>query len=133
MRSSPTTQGDNKVAVVQSGSYLDGTGETKVDLDGHTWIKVHGRDQNDQMVDGWVRGDNLKAYDKRYGDNDASGRVNPAREKKGQDKIIVKQEDNLWNLAQQYHQDFDQMLAANPHLLDPNLVFKGDSVYLPGH
>ena len=22
-------------------------------------------------------------------------------------------------------------LAANPHLLDPNVIFKGDSVYLP--
>ena len=133
VRSAPTTDGDNKVAVVQSGSYLDGTGETKVDKDGYKWVQVRGRDEHDQMVEGWVRGDNLKTYDKRYGDNDATGRVNPAREKTGQDKIIVKQDDNLWNLAAQYHQDFDKLLAANPHLLDPNLIFKGDSVYLPGH
>jgi LysM repeat protein len=131
VRSSPTTQGDNKVAIVQSGSFLDGTGETQKDQDGYTWIKVHGRDQEDKMVDGWVRSDNLKSYDKRYGDNDASGRVNPAREQSGQNKIVVQQDDNLWNLAAQYGQDFDQMLAANPHLLDPSLVFKGDSVYLP--
>ncbi|MFT4195333.1 LysM peptidoglycan-binding domain-containing protein, partial [Ottowia sp.] len=132
VRSSPTTDADNKVAIVQSGSFLDGTGETKVDKDGYTWIKVNGRDQEDKMVEGWVRGDNLKAYDKRYGDNDATGRVNPALEKKDQDKIIVKHDDNLWNLAAKHGQDFDKLLAANPHLLDPNLIFKGDSVYLPG-
>ena len=132
VRSSPTTDADNKVAIVQSGSFLDGTGETKVDKDGYTWIKVNGRDQEDKMVEGWVRGDNLKSYDKRFGDNDATGRVNPALEKKDQDKIIVKQDDNLWNLAAKHDQDFDKLLAANPHLLDPNLIFKGDSVYLPG-
>ena len=58
--------------------------------------------------------------------------ANPQREHRGQPKIVVKQDDNLWNLARQYNQDFNRLLAANPHLLDPNVIFKGDSVYLPG-
>ena len=132
VRSSPTTQGDNKVAIVQMGSFLDGTGEKKQDAQGQTWVKVKGRDQDDKMVEGWVRGDLMKSYDPRLGNNDASGRVNPQREHRGQPKIVVKQDDNLWNLARQYNQDFNRLLAANPHLLDPNVIFKGDSVYLPG-
>ncbi|MDO5289366.1 MAG: SH3 domain-containing protein [Pseudomonadota bacterium] len=131
VRSSPTTEGDNKVTKVQSGSYLGGTSETKLDNNGDKWVQVRGRDEHNKVVEGWVRGDTLKVYDKRYGDNNATGRVNPTLEKAGRDKVIAQQNDNLWSLAAEHDQDFDKLLATNPHLLDPRLIFKGDSVYLP--
>ena len=70
---------DNKVAIVQMGSFLDGTGEKKQDAQGQTWVKVKGRDQDDKMVEGWVRGDLMKSYDPRLGNNDASGRARSSR------------------------------------------------------
>lgn len=39
--------------------------------------------------------------------------------------------DNLWNLAQQYGVDWNAMLAANAHFADPNLIYPGDTVYIP--
>ena len=131
LRSTPSVSPDNLVGVVSSGSFLNGQGATKVDAERKTWVKVSGFDRSDQPVAGWVRSDMLKPFDKDVGDNDAAGRIKPQREQTGQAKRIVVQDDNLWHLAHDYQQDFEQLLAANPHLLDPNLVFAGDSVYLP--
>ena len=132
VRSSPGVECDNKVAIVQSGSYPDGTGAMKQDAEGHTWAKVKGRDQEDKMVKGWVRADLMKPHDQRLGDNDSRGRVNPQRDHRGHAKVMHGN-DNLWTIAKRNHLDYEKLIAANSHLRDPSLVFEGDSVYLPVH
>lgn len=130
VRATPQVDGErNKIAIVQSGSYLDSTGITRQDAQGNTWLKIKGRDQRDVVVEGWVRQDLLQPYDKTQGNNDETGRVNPSRA--GTRKVAVEDGDNLWLLAQRSGVPFAKALQANPHLLDPALVFKGDTLYMP--
>ena len=63
---------------------------------------------------------------------DETGRINPTLEGSGLREVTVVQDDNLWNLAHEYGYDFQEVLALNSeHLIDPSLIFAGDTIYLP--
>ena len=111
------------------GSFLDATGQKQVDAEGQEWLKVKGRDQTDQVKEGWVRGDMVKTYEAERGNNDNTGRMNPSRD--GQRTVTVKEGDNLWTIARREKVGYPRLLEANPHLLDRAVIFAGDSVYLP--
>lgn len=100
-----------------------------MDAEGQEWLKVKGRDQTDQVKEGWVRGDMVKTYEAERGNNDNTGRMNPSRD--GQRTVTVKEGDNLWTIARREKVGYSRLLEANPHLLDRAVIFAGDSVYLP--
>ncbi|MBR0235930.1 MAG: LysM peptidoglycan-binding domain-containing protein [Clostridia bacterium] len=39
--------------------------------------------------------------------------------------------DTLWGISRQYGVKFSDILSLNTHLKDPNLIYPGDTVYLP--
>ncbi|GAB2672780.1 LysM peptidoglycan-binding domain-containing protein [Paenibacillus thermoaerophilus] len=45
------------------------------------------------------------------------------------------QDDTLWKLAKQWNVPLDAIIAANPHLKNPNILLTGDTVFIPavGH
>nr|WP_243734870.1 CAP domain-containing protein [Paenibacillus turpanensis] len=44
---------------------------------------------------------------------------------------IVKAGDSIWSIAVQYKVSFSKLLQANPKLLNPNLIYPGQSVTIP--
>ena len=44
---------------------------------------------------------------------------------------IVQQGDTLWNLAQKYDVDFDELLKVNGHLANPDLLMPGMKIKIP--
>lgn len=121
------------VGIVQNGTFLRDQGGRQTDGAGQNWIEVSGTDQQDKPVKGWVRADLVTAHSSATGAMDASGRTNPTLEYQRHDALTVKNDDNLWNIAQQHGLDPQQVIALNSaHLRNPSLIFKGDTVYLPG-
>ncbi|MDO5621583.1 MAG: LysM peptidoglycan-binding domain-containing protein [Paracoccus sp. (in: a-proteobacteria)] len=130
IRTSP--EGES-LGVVQSGSFLRDEGSRQTDAQGQEWMQVSGTDSKDAPVSGWVRADLLQAHSSATGAMDGEGRINPTAEYNRMDRITVQQDDNLWNLAQEHGWDYQETLAANQdHLINPSLIFKGDTVYVPG-
>ncbi|MFI0397139.1 DUF6973 domain-containing protein [Paracoccus jiaweipingae] len=125
-------QGDS-AGVIQSGSFLRDAGGRRTDAEGHEWMQVSGTDRDDAPVTGWMRADLLTQHSSATGAMDDQGRINPTAEHNRMDKITVQQDDNLWNLAREHGWDYDATVAANrDHLQNPSLIFKGDTVYVPG-
>lgn len=130
VRTEPSVQAD-RASVIQHGSFVQATGQQQVDAQGRTWFEVSGTDVADRPVSGWVASDYLSAHPQ--GAMDATGRVNPALEAAGQNEYTVQPGDNLWDIARAKGADFGTVLALNQdHLIDPALIFPGDTVYLPG-
>ena len=44
---------------------------------------------------------------------------------------IVKKGDTLWGIARQYGAALTDLIAANPQIKNPNLIYPGNEVYLP--
>lgn len=127
------TPGGKDIGDIQSGSFLRTQGEPKKTEDGKSWVQVSGTDEADKPVKGWVRSDLLVDHSAEKGAMDKTGRINPTNERDGYSQITVKQRDNLWNIAQEHGWDYKETLAANKdHILNPALIFKGDTVYVPG-
>ena len=128
LRSSPTVGQDNVVGVVQNGNYLTTTGREAVKADGHTWEEVVVRDVNDKSRRAWMATDVTQAYDKRLGQNDAVGRINPSARLR---TVKVQEGDNLWTIARRNGRDFEAVKRANTHIVQRGLIFADDTVYLP--
>ncbi|WP_147457591.1 LysM peptidoglycan-binding domain-containing protein [Paracoccus alkanivorans] len=122
-----------RTGILQNGTFLRDEGERRTDAGGQEWLKVNGTDVNDEAVSGWVRADTVQAHSSATGAMDETGRINPTLEYERHDMITVAKDDNLWNLAEQHGVDPMEMVELNrDHLHSPSLVFKGDTVYLPG-
>jgi hypothetical protein len=130
LRDAPFGKG---TAVIQHGTFLRQTGEPIASVDGSQWIPVSATDLNDQPVNGYVYGGFVKPHDSSQGAMDATGRTNPALEYQRYDEVTVKEGDNLWDIALQNGVSPDDLIAMNQdHLISPELIFAGDTVYLPG-
>jgi spore coat assembly protein SafA len=58
--------------------------------------------------------------------------VPPKRHIPSKDRfVIVKKGDTLWKIAQREGVTLDALIAANPQINDPNLVFPGQKVFIP--
>ena len=44
---------------------------------------------------------------------------------------VVKKGDTLWGIARQYGAALTDLIAANPQIKNPNLIYPGNEVYLP--
>ncbi|AGT08889.1 LysM peptidoglycan-binding domain-containing protein [Paracoccus aminophilus] len=120
-------------AILQNGTFLRDQGERQTDASGQDWIKVSATDLDDKPVEGWVRADLTGAHSSATGAMDGSGRINPTLEHQRYDAVTVQDDDNLWNIATEHGIDPQELIALNrDHLLNPSLIFKGDTVYLPG-
>ncbi|SMO45749.1 DUF6973 domain-containing protein [Paracoccus laeviglucosivorans] len=130
IRTAPDGDG---AGIAQNGTFLRDQGERQTGADGQEWIKVSGTDLNDAPVQGWVRADLVQPHSSAKGAMDETGRTNPSLEHERYDAVTVEKDDNLWDLAQKHGVDPQEMVALNrDHLLNPSLIFKGDTVYLPG-
>lgn len=122
-----------KLGTIQQGSFVTETGEKAIkDKDGKEWRAVSGTDENDKPIKGWVRGDLLKEHSPELGAMDGQGRINPTRERENYDEVKIRKDDNLYNIAKEHGWDYKDTLAANKdHITRPELVFAGDTVYVP--
>ena len=120
-------------SVFQNGTFLEPTGDAVTGPDGAAWIPVRGTDLNDQPVEGYVAAEYVQPHDPLMGQMDGTGRTNPSLEHERYQEIQVQDGDNLWDLAAREGVDFNEMVALNEkHLISPDLIFEGDTVYIPG-
>lgn len=130
VRAAPGLEND-KVGTFYHGTFLRGNGNTQTDAQGMEWVEVQGRDVNGRDIQGWVAARYVEPHP--TGAMDETGRINPDLEEQGYQTHTVRPGDNLWDIAAQYDADFQELVELNSgHLIDPSLVFAGDSVYLPG-
>lgn len=123
----------SQTSVFQHGTFLTQTGETVTAIDGTQWAPVSGSDVNDQPVSGYVHAALTNPHDSSLGAMDATGRINPILEYQRHDQITVQHGANLWGLAQEHGVSFEEMVTLNEdHLISTDLIFTGDTVYLPG-
>ncbi|MGQ4274910.1 DUF6973 domain-containing protein [Terrihabitans sp. B22-R8] len=120
-----------RISAFRNGTFIDGTGERRLDANGDEWIEVTGRDVNGTETSGWVNGRYLQANS--TGDMGPTGRINPGLEEQGYQAVEIQDGDNVWDIARRNNVDPQEAVALNSeHLIDPNLIFAGDTVYLPG-
>ena len=130
LRGTPSADGE-RVSVFQNGTFLQDSGERVTDAHGREWARVSGPDVNDQPVEGWVPTAYVEPHPE--GAMDEAGRVNPDLQGQGYQAHRVRDGDNLWDLARHYGVDFQNMVMLNDeHVIDPSLIFDGDTVYIPG-
>ena len=123
----------DQTGIFQNGTFLRRTGEDVIADDGSVWIPVSGTDHMDQAVEGFVSADYVRSHSSATGAMDETGRINPALEYERYDEITVVTHDNLWDLAEAHGLDVDALVELNKdHILDPDLIFAGDTVYVPG-
>jgi spore coat assembly protein SafA len=48
-------------------------------------------------------------------------------------KYIVQKGDTMFFIAQRFGVTLEALIAANPQIRDPNLIFPGDVIFIPGH
>ncbi|MEE4379300.1 MAG: LysM peptidoglycan-binding domain-containing protein [Candidatus Competibacteraceae bacterium] len=130
VRAAPGVEND-QVGTLYHGTFLRGNGNTQVDAQGMEWVEVQGRDVNGQDVQGWVTSQYVEPHaEGAMGD---TGRINPDLDAENYQTHQVQPDDNLWDIAEQYDADFQELVDLNSeHLIDPSMVFAGDSVYIPG-
>jgi hypothetical protein len=129
LRTEPGVE-NSSAAILYHGTFIQATGTESKDGQGNTWLEVSGTDVNDQPAKGWVRGDLVAEHPE--GAMDETGRINPDLEAAGYRQITVVDEDNLWDLAQAQGVDIDKTVELNQtHIIEPDLIFPGDTVYVP--
>ena len=119
-----------RIGVFYHGTFVQPTGSEQLDAQGNRWLQVSGPDVHDQQQLGWVQADHVEPHPE--GAMDAIGRMNPDLEADGYQVVVVMDGDNLWDLAGSHGVDFQDMVALNRgHLIEPDLIFAGDTVYIP--
>jgi hypothetical protein len=120
-----------KISAFQNGTFVTPTGQEATDANGRNWVEVSGLDANDRVVQGWVAADYVRPHEN--GAMDERGRINPELEAQGYEAHTVTEGDTIWDLAHRDGANFRDMLELNrDHLIDPTLIFPGDTVYIPG-
>jgi hypothetical protein len=130
LRSGPATEAE-KLSVLRNGTFVDGTGQRRIDAHGDEWVEVSGRGIDGREATGWVNGRYLQRNE--TGEMGPGGRINPDLESQGYRAVTVAEDDTVWGIAERNGVDPREMVRLNSgHLIDPNLVFAGDKVYVPG-
>lgn len=130
VREAPVADAERS-GVLSHGTFAQPTGQTATDAQGRPWIEVSSTDTNDRPVTGWVAQEYTQPHPE--GAMDATGRINPDLEAAGYREVKVAEGDTVWDIAKREGVDFQETVALNQdHLIDPNMIFKGDTVYVPG-
>ena len=130
LRSAPGTDSP-KTGVFQHGTFLQPTGREAQDASGQNWKEVTGLDDRDRTTTGWVSGNYVEPH--AAGAMDDAGRINPDLAAQGYRAVTVQPGDTVTSIAQANGADPQDAVALNKdHLIDPNLIFPGDKVYIPG-
>jgi hypothetical protein len=120
-----------KLGAFSSGTFVQTTGQTAVDAQGHTWVQVTGPDFARQTVTGWVAAQYVTPH--AQGGEDATGRIDQTLRSQGYIGVKVQPGDTIDGIAARYSKDPTQAVVVNNgHIIDPNLIFPGDTVYLQG-
>jgi hypothetical protein len=120
-----------KIGAFSSGTFVETTGQTAVDARGHAWVQVTGPDSGRKTVTGWVATQYVTPH--AQGGEDATGRIDQTLRGRGYIAVTVRPGDTIDGIAARYGRDARQAVAVNDgHIIDPNLIFPGDTVYLPG-
>ena len=130
VRETPSVTG-HKISAFQNGTFLQPTDQSATDRKGNHWIEVTGLDANDKHLQGWVNAAYVGPH--KVGAMSDTGRINPDLEKQGYQTRTVKPGDTIWDVAHREGVNFQDMVKLNSaHLIDPNLIFPGDTLYIPG-
>jgi hypothetical protein len=130
VRPSPSTDG-NRVGVFQHGTFVQPTGAQQTDAQGNQWVEVRGPDVDDRPVQGWVAAQYVQSHP--AGAMDTTGRINPQLEAQGYREHLVQPGDTVWDIARRDGVNFRDTLQLNSdHLVNPGMIFPGDTVYIPG-
>lgn len=116
--------------VLRPGSFVEETGERARDAAGNEWVPVSGYGTDGEIHQGWVLSTLVTPHaDGAMGE---AGRINPALEGAGLDSVIVDTGDTIRLIATTNERDVVETVMLNmDHILDPDIVFPGDTVYLP--
>ncbi len=126
----PSAQG-TKLGAFSSGTYVRTTGQTATDAQGNAWVQVAGPDSSRHAVIGWVAAQYVTPHPQ--GGEDANGRIDQTLRSQGYVAVSVQPGDTIDGIAARYSMDPAQAVVVNDgHIIDPNLIFPGDTVYLPG-
>jgi Bacterial SH3 domain/LysM domain len=119
-----------KLGAFTSGTFVETTGQTAVDAGGRGWVQVTGPDTDRQTVTGWVAAQYVTPHPQ--GGENATGRIDQTEEGQGYIAVTVRSGDTIDGIAARYGKDPTQAVVVNDgHIIDPNLIFPGDTVYLP--
>jgi LysM domain len=100
-----------------------------VDARGHSWVQVTGPDSDRRTVTGWVAAQYVTPHPQ--GGENATGRIDQAEQGQGDIAVTVRPGDTIDGIAARYGKDPAQAAVVNNgHIIDPNLIFPGDTVYL---
>jgi hypothetical protein len=120
------------IETVRSGSFLQVTARRVATAHGtFDQVVVAGRTAGAASF-GWVAAADVTLH--AGGATGRTGRIDPALERRPQRfrAVIVRPGDTLASIAARYAADLNQVIALNEaHIIDPNLIFAGDTVYLP--
>ncbi len=120
------------VSTLRHGEPVLQTGPSQVDADGERWIPVVGRDQGRRSVTGFVREDLVVSH--AAGDKGPEGRFDPGLERQGYFAVEVQRTDTLRDICLRHgvsEDEIDDVIALNHQIIDPDLIYPGDTVYLP--
>jgi hypothetical protein len=126
-----TTPGSGVTAKFRHGTLLRTTGREAADAMGKTWLEVRGPDVNRTPVQGWVAADFVTAHaDGREG---PTGRTDFELRQLGYTPVTVKPGDTVNAIAARFGLSAKESVVLNRdnHVIDPDLIFPGDTVYLP--
>ncbi|MBC7799230.1 MAG: LysM peptidoglycan-binding domain-containing protein, partial [Gemmatimonadaceae bacterium] len=130
VRPTPGTD-EPRVGVLQHGTFAQPTGQVATDAQGRDWVQVRSTDVNDEPIEGWVAQQYTAPHPQ--GAMDGTGRINLELEQAGYREVQVKQGDTVWDIARANGTDFQETVALNrDHLINPDMIFPGDTLYLPG-
>jgi hypothetical protein len=125
------------------GTFREGTlvqGSARADVDGTQWIfvrevYVQPIDGHDEVVGtgsrGWVEARLLELHPE--GAEDPAGRYDPMLAREGFKAVTVLSGDTLAQIAKDSRVDTQDLLdLVERYILNPNEIFPGDTLYLPG-
>lgn len=128
LRTSP----DGEVAtVLRHGAFVMQESDAPRPAGESQWVRIAGTDVAGRQVEGWVDAAHLADHDATRGAMRAGGRIDPALDADGYVAVTVRRDDNLWNIAREHGVEPAEFVALNElHVIDPSLVFAGDTVYV---
>jgi hypothetical protein len=129
LRASPAADAPIQ-AVFLHGTFIEDLGRRQTDNAGDTWAAVRGRTADQREIEGWVMARYVEAHSS--GAMNGFGRINRALEAQGYVWVPVQLGDTMSGIVQQEGGDFAVAATLNDHIIDPDHLYVGDRIYVPG-